>query len=63
MLEYGSYVAFAEHKNRDTWICIWQNDDSDDISIPLGCAGKVYDLDQAGSQLIWLLLPQGTSLS
>ncbi len=31
--EYGSYVAFAEHKNRDTRICIWKTDGSDDISI------------------------------
>src|SRR5258708_4859612 len=43
--EYGSYVAFAEG---DTRICIWKTDDGDDISIPLGCAGKVSDLDLAG---------------
>src|SRR5258708_4169282 len=46
--EYGSYVAFAEHKNRDTRICIWKTDGSDDISIPLGCAGKIFDLALAG---------------
>src|SRR5258708_6851818 len=49
--EYGSYVAFAEHKHRDTRICIWNTDggdESDDISIPLGCAGEVRDLDLAG---------------
>src|SRR5260221_2987608 len=45
--EYGSYVAFAEHKNRDTRICIWKTD-GDDISIPLGCAGKVVHLDLTG---------------
>src|SRR5258708_22546139 len=49
--EYGSYVAFAEHKHRDTRICIWNTDggdEYDDISIPLGCAGNVRDLDLAG---------------
>ena len=46
--EYGSYVAFAEHKNGDTRICIWKTDDNDDISIPLGCADKVLDLDLTG---------------
>ncbi len=46
--EYGSYVAFAEHKNRDTRICIWKTDGGDDISISLGCADKVRDLDLAG---------------
>src|SRR5258708_2288276 len=49
--EYGSYVAFAEHKHRDTQICIWNTDgadESDDISIPLGCAGEVRDFDLAG---------------
>ncbi len=46
--EYGSYVAFAEHNNRDTRICVWKTDGSDDISIPLDCAGEVKDLDLAG---------------
>src|SRR5258708_4675633 len=46
--EYGSYVAFAEHKNMGTRICIWKTDGGDDTSIPLGCAGKVHDLDLAG---------------
>src|SRR5260221_7182070 len=46
--EYGSYVAFAEHKNRDTRICIWKTDGGDDTSIPLGCVGEVRDLDLAG---------------
>src|SRR5258708_21123662 len=46
--ECGSYVAFAEHKNNDTRICIWKTDGGDDISILLGCAGKVHGLDLAG---------------
>src|SRR6266436_5107502 len=46
--EYGSYVAFAECKNMGTRICIWKTDSGDDTSIPLGCAGKVLDLDLAG---------------
>ncbi len=46
--EYGSYVAFAEHKNMDTRICIWKTDGGDDTPIPLGCAGEVLDLDLAG---------------
>src|SRR5258708_15615191 len=46
--EYGLYVAFAEHKNMDTQICIWKTDGGDDTSIPLGCAGTVHDLDLAG---------------
>ena len=49
--EYGSYVAFADHKdslNRDTRISIWRTDGGDDTSIPLGCAAKVRDLDLAG---------------
>src|SRR5258708_2966097 len=49
--EYGSYVAFAEYKIMGTRICIWKTDggdDYDDISIPLGCAGNVRDLDLAG---------------
>src|SRR5258708_10608784 len=45
--EYGSYVAFSEHKDRDTRVCIWKTDASDDISIPLDCGGKVQDLDLA----------------
>src|SRR5258705_2797798 len=31
-----------------TRICIWKTDGGDDTSIPLGCAGKVHDLDLAG---------------
>src|SRR5258708_8534833 len=46
--EYGSYVAFPEHKDEDTRICIWKTDGSDDISIPLRRAGKVRDLDLTG---------------
>ena len=43
--EYGSYVAFAR---RDARICIWKTDGGDDLSIPLGCVGKVSDLDLTG---------------
>ncbi len=39
--QYGSYVAFPQRKNGDTRICIWKTDGSNDISIPLGCGGKV----------------------
>src|SRR5258708_8702225 len=46
--EYGSYVAFPELKDKDTRICIWKTDGSDDISIPLRRAGKVRDLDLTG---------------
>ena len=46
--EYGSYVAFAKHKNRDTRICIQKTDGSYDISICLGNAGRVQDLALAG---------------
>src|SRR6266436_6932283 len=46
--DYGSYVAFAECKNMDARICIWKTDGGDDTSIPLGCAGKIRDLDLAG---------------
>src|SRR5258708_16814870 len=46
--EYGAYIAFPEHKNKDTRICIWKTDGSDDISIPLRRAGKVRDLDLTG---------------
>src|SRR5258708_34619231 len=49
--EYGSYVAFSEHKDRDTRVCIWKTDGSDDISIPLDCGGKVQDLDLAGESV------------
>ncbi len=49
--EYGSYVAFPEHKNGDTRICIWRTDGSDDIFIPLGCGGKVRGLDLAGESV------------
>src|SRR5258708_22808456 len=45
--EYGSYVAFPEHQDEDTRICIWKTDGSDDISIPLR-PGKVHDLDLTG---------------
>ncbi|SRR5258708_1814116 len=31
LLEYGSYIAFAEHKSMGTWICIWKTDSSDDL--------------------------------
>src|SRR5258708_25070441 len=48
--EYGSYVAFSEHKNGNIRICIWKTDGSDDISIPLRC-GQVQDLDLAGEQV------------
>src|SRR5258708_26073192 len=48
LLEYGSYVAFAEHKNMGTQICIWKTDGGDDTSIPLGCVDKVHDLDLTG---------------
>src|SRR5258708_14649503 len=46
--EYGAYIEFAELKDEDTRICIWKNDDSDDISIPLRRAGTVRDLDLTG---------------
>src|SRR5258708_2342378 len=46
--EYGSYIAFPEHKDNDTRICIWKTDGSDDISIPLRRADKVRDLDLTG---------------
>ncbi len=46
--EYGSYVAVAEHKNKDIRIRIWKTDGSDDISIPLRRAGKVHSLDLTG---------------
>src|SRR5258708_40327894 len=49
--EYGSYVAFSEHKDRDTRVCIWKTDDSDDISIPLDCVGEVKDLHLAGESV------------
>src|SRR5258708_23279799 len=45
--EYGSCVAVAEHKNKDTRICIWKTNGSDDISIPLR-AGEVSDLYLTG---------------
>src|SRR5258708_576015 len=46
--EYGSYVAFPESKNGDTWIRIRRTDGGEDISISLDCGGKVQDLDLAG---------------
>ncbi len=46
--EYGSYVAFAEHKNMGTQICIWKTEGGGDASIPLDCVGKVCDLDLTG---------------
>src|SRR5260221_5305035 len=49
--EYGSYVAFSEHKDRDTRVCIWKTDGSDDISIPLDCGGEIQDLDLAGESV------------
>src|SRR5258708_36359908 len=48
--EYGSYIAFAEHKNKDTQICIWKTDGTDDVSIPFGKL-VVRDLDLAGESV------------
>ncbi len=65
--EYGLYVAFAEHKHRDTWICIWNtngSDESDDISIPLVCSGKVHDLALTGkAHLVAVAMEDITILS
>ncbi len=49
--EYGSYIAFAEHKDRDTRVRIWKTDGRGDISIPLDCGGKVQDFDLAGESV------------
>src|SRR5258708_8151718 len=48
--EYGSYVAFAEHMDRDTRVCIWKIDGSNDILIPLD-GDEVQDLDLAGESV------------